>query len=88
MTTHALPIKEDWRAYRARADCENRIKELKASFALDAFKMRDFRAVEATLSFAMPADNPMGLFHSAVLRARTQPTRYTLRGLVLPIGGS
>jgi len=32
-----LPMVEVWRTYRGRAGCENRIKELKADFGLDAF---------------------------------------------------
>jgi hypothetical protein len=58
---------EVWRTYRGRADCENRIKELKADFGLDAFNMRDFWATEAALGFAMLAYNLMSLFRQAVL---------------------
>lgn len=54
-----------WRTYRGRADCENRIKELKADFGLDAFNMRDFRATEAALGFAMLAYNLKSLFRQA-----------------------
>ena len=49
VTTLELPMLEVWRLYRGRADCENRIKELKADFGLDAFNMRDFWATEAAL---------------------------------------
>ncbi len=77
-----------WRTYRGRADCENRIKELKADFGLDAFNMRDFWATEAALGFAMLAYNLMSLFRQAVLRSRIQHTLSTLHGLVLAIGGA
>ncbi len=88
VTSLALPMAEVWRTYRGRADCENRIKELKADFGLDAFNMRDFWATEAALGFAMLAYNLMSLFRQAVLRSRIQHTLSTLHGLVLAIGGS
>ena len=88
VTTLDLPPVEVWRSYRGRADCENRIKELKADFGLDAFNMRDFFATEAALGFAMLAYNLMSLFRQAVMRSRVQHTLSTLHGLVLAIGGS
>lgn len=88
VTTLELPTVEVWRTYRGRADCENRIKELKADFGLDAFNLRDFWATEAALGFAMLAYNLMSLFRQAVLRSRIQHTLSTLHGLVLAIGGS
>jgi len=88
VTSLDLPMVEVWRTYRGRADCENRIKELKADFGLDAFNMRDFWATEAALGFAMLAYNLMSLFRQAVLRSRIQHTLSTLHGLVLAIGGS
>jgi len=57
VTTLDLPMVEVWRTYRGRADCENRIKGLKADFGLDAFNLRNFRATEAALGFAMLAYN-------------------------------
>jgi hypothetical protein len=88
VTTLELPAAEVWRSYRGRADCENRIKELKADFGLDAFNTQEFWATEAALGFAMLAYNLMSLFRQAVLRSRVQPTLSTLHGLVLAIGGS
>ena len=88
VTTLDLPMVEVWRLYRGRADCENRIKELKSDFGLDAFNLRDFWATEAALGFAMLAYNLMSLFRQAVLRSRIQHTLSTLHGLVLNIGGS
>ena len=88
VTTLDLPMVEVWRLYRGRADCENRIKELKADFGLDAFNLRDFWATEAALGFAMLAYNLMSLFRQAVLRSRIQHTLSTLHGLVLAIGGA
>lgn len=88
VTSLELPMVEVWRTYRGRADCENRIKELKADFGLDAFNLRDFWATEAALGFAMLAYNLMSLFRQAVLRSRVQHTLSTLHGLVLTVGGS
>lgn len=76
------------RTYRGRSDCENRFKELKADFGLDAFNMRDFWATEAALGFAMLAYNVTSLFRQAVLRSRIQHTLSTLHGLILAVGGS
>ncbi len=45
-----LPAEVVWRTYRGRANCENRIKELKYDFAADSFNMKDFWATEAALS--------------------------------------
>lgn len=58
-----------WRLYRGRADCENRIKELKYDFAADSFCLKDFWATEAALGMVMIAYNLMSLFRQAVLRA-------------------
>lgn len=88
VTSLELPMVEVWRLYRGRADCENRIKELKADFGLDAFNMRDFWATEAALGFAMLAYNLMSVFRQAVMRSRIQHTLSTLHGLVLAVGGS
>lgn len=64
-----LPDAEIWRSYRGRADCENRIKELKYDFGVESFCMRDFWGTEACLNMAMLAYNLMSLFRQAALRA-------------------
>ncbi|HJW81351.1 MAG TPA: IS1380 family transposase [Acidiferrobacterales bacterium] len=69
VTDLALPAQEIWRSYRGRADCENRIKELKYDFAADSFCLNDFWATEACLNVAMLAYNLMSLFRQAVLKA-------------------
>jgi hypothetical protein len=88
VTSLTLPAVEVWRIYRGRADCENRIKELKYDFGLDAFNMRNFWATEAALGFAMLSYNLMSVFRQAVLRTRVQHTLTTLHGQILAIGGS
>lgn len=77
---------EVWRTYRGRADCENRIKELKADFGLSAFNLDTFFATEAALGFAMLAYNLMSLFRQTVLRSKVQHTLSTLHGQVLATG--
>jgi hypothetical protein len=86
VTTLSLPALEIWRSYRGRADCENRIKELKADFGLDSFNVNDFYATEAALGFAMLAYNLMSLFRQAVLRGSVQHTLATLHHKVFAVG--
>ena len=68
VTDLALPTQEIWRTYRGRADCENRIKELKYDFAADSFCLNDFWATEASLTMVMLAYNFMSLFRQVALR--------------------
>ena len=63
-----LPAEAIWRIYRGRADCENRVKELKYDFAADSFNMRDFWAAEAALNTVMLAYNRMSLLRQAPLK--------------------
>lgn len=69
---------EVWRSYRGRADCENRIKELKADFGLDSFVLRDFWANKAGLGVTMLAHNLMSVFRHAVMRQNVHHTLATL----------
>ena len=64
-----LPAAELWRLYRGRADCANRIKELKYDFGGDNFNLKDFWATEAALLTVMLAYNLMSLFRQGVLRS-------------------
>jgi Transposase DDE domain group 1 len=63
-----LPAAAIWRIYRGRADCENRIKELKYDFAADSFNMKNFWATEATLNTVMLAYNLMSLLRQVLLK--------------------
>ena len=63
-----LPTLQIWRLYRGRADCENRIKELKYDFAAGSLNLRDFWATEAALHTVMMAFNLMSLFKQVVLK--------------------
>ena len=60
-----------WRMYRGRADCENRIKELKYDFAADSFNMQDFWATEAAMNTVMLAYNLMSLLRQVLLKTST-----------------
>lgn len=85
-TVHRRAILQNARLYRGRADCENRIKELKADFGLGCFVRLDFWAKEAALGMAMLAYNLMGVFRHGVMRQRVQHTLSTLHHRVLAVG--
>lgn len=74
-----------WRSYQGRADCENRIKELKYDFGLNSF-YNSFYATEEALGFAMMAYNLMRTFRQAMMRAKIQTTLSTLHQQVLAVG--
>jgi len=76
-----------WKMYRGRADCENRIKEIKEDFGFDNFNMQDFAATEAALNFVVVAYNIMSLFKQAVLQSETLHQLKTLRYKIFAIGG-
>ena len=78
-TTLKFAALEVWRTYRGRADCENRIKELKADFGLESFNLRDFWATGAALTATMLAYNLMSLFRQSIMRASVQRTMAALR---------
>lgn len=86
LTDLSLPAIEVWRLYRGRADCENRIKELKTDFGLGSFVLRDFWATEAALGVAMLSYNLMSVFRHTVMRTKTQHTLATLHHKVLAVG--
>ena len=86
LTDMRLPAIEVWNLYRGRADCENRIKELKADFGLDSFVLRDFWATEAALGVSMLAYNLMSVFRHAVMRQSVHHTLATLHHKVLAVG--
>lgn len=86
VTSLSLPAAEVWCSYRRRADCKNRIKELKNDFGLDSFSLNSFYATEAALGFAMLAYNLMSVFRQTVMRAKIQPTLATLHQQVLAVG--
>ena len=82
-----LPALQIWRLYRGRADCENRIKELKYDFAAGSLNLRDVYATEAALHTVMMAFNLMSLFKQALLKqtirkdGTDKPIQHTLSTL-------
>lgn len=86
VTDLGLPAQEIWRTYRGRADCENRIKELKYDFAADSFCLNSFFATEACLNTVMLAYNLMSLFRQAarkasILKSGGKAVQHTLQTL-------
>ena len=90
VTDLTLPTQEVWRLYRGRADCENRIKELKYDFAADSFCLTDFWATEACLTVVMIAYNLMSLFRqvalkNSVIQSKGKEVQHTLNTLRLKL---
>lgn len=81
-----LPLDQIWNMYNARADCENRIKELKQDFGLDNFCMQDFWATEASFRFIMVAYNIMSLFRFFALQSNKRATLRTLKSYCFALG--
>ena len=54
--------------YNKRADCENRIKELKYDYGMDGYALKSFTAMEAAFRFVMVAYNIMSLFRNQVMK--------------------
>lgn len=87
VTSLDLPLDQIWNIYNSRADCENRIRELKQDFGLEAFCLQDFWATEASFRFIMVAYNLMSLFRHLGLNSHNQATLSTLRSHCFAIGG-
>ena len=81
VTNLDLPISEIWNIYNGRADCENRIKELKQDFGLESFCLKDFWATEASFRLSLVAYNLMILFQHIALNQGKKKTLHTLRTL-------
>jgi len=86
VTNMDLPVDQLWNLYNGRADCENRIKELKQDFGLDQFCMQDFWATEAAFRFIMIAYNIMSLFRFFALQSHKKSTLKTLRSYCFALG--
>lgn len=77
---------EVWRAYRQRADAENRIGELKLDFGLSGFCLDSFWATEAAFGTVLLAYNLMSLFRQAVLQAPKAVRLLTMRFQCFALG--
>ena len=79
------PAIEVWRFYNKRADCENRIKELKEDFGADGFCLDSFFGTEAALRLVAFLYNLITIFKAVVLK-NIRPTLKTIRFKVLILG--
>lgn len=86
VTNLDLPLDQVWNVYNSRADCENRIKELKQDFGLENFCLKDFWATEASFRFIMVAYNLMSLFRHFALNHHNRATLRTLKTYCFAIG--
>ncbi|QTD37150.1 IS1380 family transposase [Polaribacter batillariae] len=86
VTNLDLPLDQVWNIYNTRADCENRIKELKEDFGLDNFCLKDFWATEASFRFIMVAYNLMSLFRHFALNHHNRATLKTLKVYCFALG--
>ena len=86
VTNMDLPLDQIWNMYNSRADCENRIKELKYDFGLENFCLQDFWATEASFRFIMVAYNLMSLFRHFALNHHNRATLGTLRSYCFALG--
>ncbi|MEZ5069889.1 MAG: IS1380 family transposase [Bacteroidales bacterium] len=75
-----------WHLYNKRADCENRIRELRNDYGIDGFCMDDFYATEAAFRWTMVAHNLMSLFRLQVLNHKHQPVLSTMKFQCIAIG--
>lgn len=87
VTNLELPLDQIWNIYNSRADCENRIRELKQNFGLEAFCLQDFWATEASFRCIMVAYNLISLFRHFALNSHNQVTLATLRSQCFALGG-
>ena len=86
VTNMNLPVDQLWNIYNGRADCENRIKELKNDFGLDCFCLQNFWATEASFRFIMLAYNLMALFRHVALNDHRRSTLKTVRSYCFALG--
>ena len=86
VTNLDLPLDQIWNIYNTRADCENRIKELKQDFGLENFCLKDFWATEASFRFIMMAYNLMSLFRHFALNHHKKATLKTLKVYCFALG--
>lgn len=86
VTNLDLPLDQIWNIYNSRADCENRIKELKSDFGLENFCLKNFWATEASFRFIMVAYNLMSLFRHFALNHHNKATLKTLKVYCFALG--
>jgi len=68
VTTLELPAIEVWRFYNGRADCENRLKELKHDYGADGFCLHAFDGTDAVFRLICAFYNLLAAFKADVTR--------------------
>jgi hypothetical protein len=68
VTTLELPAIEVWRFYNGRADCENRLKELKHDYGADGFCLNRFDGTEAVFRLICAFYNLLAAFKADITR--------------------
>jgi hypothetical protein len=86
VTNTTLSAIDIHRKYNQRGDSENRIKELKYDYAIDAFSMRSFAATDAAFRFVLIAYNIMTIFKQAMMQPRVNHRLSTIKFQCLAIG--
>ena len=85
ITSLTLGAAEVWRLYRGRANCENKIKELKYDYGLDKINQASFEGTEASLVVMTIAYNFMSLFRQVIIPEKVRNRLSTLRYKLLAI---
>jgi hypothetical protein len=85
ITSLKLSPADIWRLYRQRANCENRIKELKYDYGLDKMNQASFDGTEATLILMTVAYNFLSLFKQLIIGGNVRNRLKTLRHKILAI---
>jgi hypothetical protein len=85
ITSLNLSAPDVWRLYRGRANCENRIKELKYDYSLDKMNQACFDGTEASLMIMTVAYNFISLFKQLIIGGDVRNRLKTLRLKMLAI---
>jgi hypothetical protein len=85
VTSLSIGAADVWRLYRNRANCENRIKELKYDYGLDKINQASFDGTETSLSLMTIAYNFMSFFRQCVINEKIRNRLSTLRYKLLAI---
>jgi hypothetical protein len=85
VTTLKFGAADVWRLYRGRANCENRIKELKYDYGPDKMNQSDFDGTEAALLLMTVAYNFLSLFKQLIIGGNVRNRLKTLRHKMLAI---
>jgi hypothetical protein len=86
VTNTRYSMVEVHRKYNQRGDSENRIKELKYDYAMDAFAMKSFSATDAAFRFVLLAYNLLTIFKQAMMQPRLNHRLNTVKFQCLAIG--